>query len=343
MRRMLNILYVTNPEAYLAKDGENLVVRVQEKEVFRTPIHYLEGIITFGYMGASPALLGMCVEKGVTVTFLTEFGRHLATVHGSPKGNVLLRRKQYRLADSDEESSRLASMFIIGKIANCRTVLRRFISDYGDRAETEDVDKACKLLARNAPRLNNRLLLDEVRGIEGESARIYFSVYDRLIVSQKEHFKMQGRNRRPPLDNVNALLSFLYSLLLHETRSALETVGLDPYVGFLHRDRPGRTGLALDLMEEFRPYIADRLTLSLINRRQLTDSDFIKKESGGIVMKDSARKVVLDAWQGRKREEITHPFLEEKIPIGLLPYAQALLLSRHLRGDLPKYPPFVWR
>jgi CRISPR-associated protein Cas1 len=186
-------------------------------------------------------------------------------------------------------------------------------------------------------------LLDEVRGIEGESARVYFSVYDRLIVSQKEHFKMQGRNRRPPLDNVNALLSFLYSLLLHETRSALETVGLDPYVGFLHRDRPGRTGLALDLMEEFRPYIADRLTLSLINRRQLTDSDFIKKESGGIIMKDSARKVVLEAWQGRKREEITHPFLEEKIPIGLLPYAQALLLSRHLRGDLPKYPPFVWR
>ena len=319
------------------------MVRVKDEEAFRTPIHYLEGIITFGYMGASPALLGMCVEKGIAVSFLTEHGRHLATVHGSPKGNVLLRRKQYRLADSEKESAKLASMFIIGKIANCRAVLRRFISDYGDKIETEEVDESCKLLARNVLRLGREPSLDEARGIEGESARKYFSVFDQLIVCQKEYFKMQGRNRRPPLDNVNALLSFLYSMLLHETRSALETVGLDPYVGFLHRDRPGRTGLALDLMEEFRPYMVDRLTLSLINRRQLTEKDFIKKESGGIILKDTARKTVLEAWQSRKREEITHPFLEEKMPVGLLPYAQALLLSRHLRGDLPRYPPFVWR
>lgn len=343
MRKMLNVLYVTNPEAYLAKDGENLVVRVQDKEVFRTPVHYLEGIVTFGHMGASPALLGMCVEKGIAVSFLTEHGRHQATVHGSPRGNVLLRRKQYRLADSERDSAKLASMFIIGKIANCRTVLRRFISDYGDKVEAGEVEEACKMMARNVLRLNNEPSLDEVRGIEGESARKYFSVLDQLIVCQKDHFHIKGRNRRPPLDNMNALLSFLYSLLLHEARAALETVGLDPYVGFLHRDRPGRLGLALDLMEELRPYMADRLALSLINRRQVTGDSFIKKESGGVIMKDTARKVVIEAWQKRKREEITHPFLEIKIPVGLLPYAQALLLARHLRGDLDRYPPFVWK
>lgn len=343
MRKMLNVLYVTNPEAYLAKDGENLVVKVDNKEVFRTPIHYLEGIVTFGYMGASPALMGMCVEKGVAVSFLTGHGRHLATLHGAPKGNVLLRRKQYRLADSEYDSAKLASMFIIGKIANCRTVLRRFMSDYGDKVQIGEVKKVSTTMARNVLKLSNELPLDEVRGIEGESARKYFSVLEQLIVCQKKHFYLQGRNRRPPLDNVNALLSFLYSMLLHETRAALETVGLDPYVGFLHRDRPGRTGLALDLMEEFRPYMADRLALSLINRRQVSGDGFIKKESGGVIMKDSARKVVIEAWQKRKREEITHPFLEKKISIGLLPYAQALLLARHLRGDLDRYPPFVWK
>lgn len=343
MRKMLNVLYITNPEAYLAKDGENLVVKIQDQEVFRIPVHYLEGLVTFGRMGASPALLGMCVEKGVSVSFLTENGRHQATLQGTPKGNVLLRRKQYRLADSERDSARLASMFIIGKIANSRTVLRRYISDYGDKAETLGVEEVSKLLARNVLRLGSELPLDEVRGIEGESARKYFSVFDQLILTQKEHFYIQGRNRRPPLDNVNLLLSFLYSLLMHETRAALETVGLDPYVGFLHRDRPGRAGLALDLMEEFRPYLADRLALSLINRRQVTGEGFIKKESGGVIMKDTVRKAVLEAWQKKKREEIIHPFLEKKINVGLLPYAQALLLARHLRGDLDRYPPFFWK
>jgi len=343
MRKMLNVLYVTNPEAYLSKDGENLVVRVNDEEVFRTPIHYLEGIVTFGHMGASPALLGMCVEKGVTVSFLTGFGKHLATVQGIPKGNVLLRRKQYRLADSERDSAVLASAFIIGKIANCRTVLRRFISDYGDKMETGEIVSASKLMARNVLKLNKELSLEVARGIEGETARNYFSVFDQLIVCQKNHFFMRGRNRRPPRDNVNALLSFLYTLLLHETKAALQTVGLDPYVGFLHRDRPGRMGLALDLMEEFRPYIADRLALSLINRQQISGSDFINAESGGVIMKETARRTVLEAWQKRKQEEMTHPFLEEKMPVGLLPYAQALLLSRHLRGDIDRYPPFVWK
>lgn len=340
---MLNVLYVTNPDAYLAKDGENLLVKVKEKEIFRTPIHYLEGIVTFGYMGASPALLGMCMEKGVSVSFLTEHGKHQATVLGSPRGNVLLRRKQYRLADSAIESAKLASMFVIGKIANCRTVLRRFISDYGETIETSEVAETCKMMARNVIRLRKELSLDEVRGIEGETARKYFSVLDRLIVLQKECFYIVGRNRRPPQDNVNALLSFLYSLLMHETKSALETVGLDPYVGFLHRDRPGRAGLALDVMEEFRPYLADRLALTLINRRQITGDGFLKKESGAVVMRDMVRKIVIEAWQKRKREEIIHPFLEKKILVGQLPYAQALLLARHLRGDMETYPPFVWK
>lgn len=343
MRKMLNVLYVTNPEAYLLKDGENLVVKVDNQEVFRTPIHYLEGIVTFGHMGASPALLGMCVEKDVTVSFLTEYGKYLATVNGLPKGNVLLRRKQYRWADSEFESSRLAADFIVGKIVNCRTVLRRFISDYGDRMETTEITKTVKIMARNVIKLSKGPNLEEIRGIEGETARKYFEVFDQLIINQTDQFYLRGRNRRPPRDNVNALLSFLYTLLLHETKAALQTAGLDPYVGFLHRDRPGRMGLALDLMEEFRPYIADRLALSMINRKQLTGSDFVQKESGGVIMKETAMKTLLAAWQKRKKEKLTHPYLEEKITVGLLPYTQALLLARHLRGDLDRYPPFIWK
>ncbi|MBZ4687063.1 MAG: CRISPR-associated protein Cas1 [Clostridiales bacterium] len=342
MRKMLNVLYVTTPDAFLAKDGENLVVKVQDKEIFRTPIHYLEGIVTFGYIGASPALLGLCAERGVSVTFLTGHGKFLARVSGPVKGNVLLRRKQYRIADSASECAKLASRFIIGKIANCRVVLRRFMSDHGEKCN-KDIEMVSKELARNIVRLNKSSSLEEIRGIEGRVAKYYFSVFDEMILYQKESFFMRERSRRPPMDNMNALLSFLYTLLVNETKSALETVGLDPYVGFLHRDRPGRPGLALDLMEEFRPYLADRLAMTLINRRQITGDDFITKESGGVIMKDRARKTVLEAWQKRKRDEITHPFLDEKIPIGLLLYAQALLLSRYLRGDLDDYPPFIWK
>ena len=222
-------------------------------------------------------------------------------------------------------------------------MIRRFLSDHADKCDSDDTNTVRNELASSVVRLNRASSLEEIRGIEGEMARYYFSVFDDMIVNQKEAFFMRGRNRRPPLDNVNALLSFLYTLLAHETTSALETVGLDPYVGFLHRDRPGRAGLSLDLMEEFRPYLVDRLVLSLINRKQITGDDFITKESGGVIMKDKARKVVLEAWQSRKKEEITHPFLEEKITLGLLPYAQALLLSRYLRGDLDDYPVFVWK
>lgn len=343
MRKLLNTLYITNPEAYLTKDGENMVVRLEEKDVFRTPVHYLEGVVMFSHLGASPAVLGMCLERGISISYLSPYGKHLANINGMPQGNVLLRRRQYRLADSSVESAKLARLFVIGKLTGCRTVLRRFISDHTETCSTEDIAAVCKLLARNIVKVSSKTDLDEIRGLEGESARAYFSAFNRLIISQKETFYMVERSRRPPKDNVNALLSFFYTLLLHETKAALATTGLDPYVGFLHRDRPGRLGLALDLMEEFRPYIADRLVLNLINRQQITARDFINKESGGVILKDDARKEVIEAWQKRKAEEITHPFLEEKIPLGLLPYSQALLLARHLRGDIVEYPPFLWK
>ncbi|MFO7953136.1 MAG: type I-C CRISPR-associated endonuclease Cas1c [Bacillota bacterium] len=342
MRKMLNVLYITNPEAYLNKDGDNVVVRIDGKEIFRTPIHYLEGIVTFGHTGTSPALLGLCIEKGINVSLLSPYGKHLANVTGAPKGNVLLRRKQYRLADNDQESAHIAKSFIIGKLGGCRTVLRRFISDYNHNSNIKPLDMACKSLNRNIEKVEASKSLEELRGIEGESARSYFSVFDKLLLCQKDCFYMNERSRRPPKDNINALLSLLYTLLLHETKAALITVGLDPYVGYLHRDKPGRMGLALDLMEEFRPYLADRLVLSMINRQQLTGSDFISKESGGVFLKEKPRKSVLNAWQNRKAEETTHPFLGEKIPLGLLPYAQALLLARFLRGDIERYPPFIW-
>lgn len=340
---MLNVLYVTSPDAYLSRDGENVVVRIEEQEAFRTPVHYLEGIVTFGYKGASPAMLRMCADNNVAVSFLSNSGRFLAQLTGPVKGNVLLRRTQYRLADSPEESTRLSARFIMGKLANSRNVVRRFISDHCNSENQEPCREASWLLAINLSRMERCRTVDEVRGIEGESARVYFSVFDYMILCNKEHFYMRGRSKRPPLDNVNALLSLLYTLLAHEVRAALETVGLDPFVGFLHRDRPGRPGLALDLMEELRPYIADRMVLNLINRGQITGSDFVQKETGGIILKPEGRKTVLEAWQKRKAEQITHPFLEEKIPVGLLPYVQAMLLARHLRGDLEDYPPFFWK
>ncbi len=343
MRKLLNVLYVTSPDAYLSRDGQNVVVKIEEQEAFRTPVHYLEGIVTFGYKGASPAMLRMCAESNVAVSFLSNSGRFLAQLTGPVKGNVLLRRTQYRFADSPNESVRLSARFIMGKLANCRNVVRRFVSDHCTSDKKGTCQEVLWLLAANLSRMERCCAVDEVRGVEGESARAYFSIFDDMILCNKEHFYMRGRSKRPPLDNVNALLSLLYTLLAHEVRAALETVGLDPFVGFLHQDRPGRPSLALDLMEELRPYVADRMVLSLINRGQVTEKDFVTKETGGIILKPEGRKIVLEAWQKRKADEITHPFLEEKIPVGLLPYVQAMLLARHLRGDLEDYPPFFWK
>ena len=343
MKKHLNTLFVTTQGAYLAKEGETIVVRVDREIRMRLPVHTIGGIVCFGNVSCSPYLLGFCAEKGVGISFLSEQGRFLARVQGPASGNVLLRREQYRRADNEKGSAEIARNMVVGKISNCRTVLQRALRDHGDKAELEQLNLTIKRLAYYLDLLKDAHPLDILRGYEGEAAHSYFDVFDRLIVAQKDAFSFAERNRRPPLDNVNALLSFIYTLLMHDIRSALEGVGLDPAVGFLHRDRPGRPGLALDMMEEFRPFLADRLALSLINLRQVQGKGFQKADCGGVTMSDETRKTVLVAYQERKQEEIYHPFIDEKVSIGLLFHIQALLLARHLRGDLDGYPPFIWR
>jgi CRISPR-associated protein Cas1 len=343
MKHLLNTLYVTTHGSYLSKEGENVVVSVDREEKLRVPAHILDSIICFGSISCSPFLLGLCGKYNITVAFLTEYGRFLARVDGPTHGNVLLRREQYRRSDDPAGSARLAANVVMAKIANCRTVLLRAARDRPELPTSADLQRTGHKLAGLIETARKGDSLDTVRGVEGIAASEYFGIFDNLISSQKEDFFFSGRSRRPPLDNINALLSFFYTLLAHDVRSALEGVGLDPAVGFLHRDRPGRPSLALDIMEELRPVIADRLALTLVNRKQLIASDFKTTESGAVIMRDTARKKVLVAYQERKREELTHPFLQEKIPVGLLPHAQALLLARHLRGDLDEYPPFFWK
>ncbi|MFH1118700.1 MAG: type I-C CRISPR-associated endonuclease Cas1c [Bacteroidota bacterium] len=341
MRKLLNTLYITTPGSYLSKDGENVVVKVENEEKFRIPVHNIEGIVCFGYMGASPSLMAMCSERNIGLSFLTDHGYFLGRVSGPVSGNVLLRRKQYRMADDKVFCNEISRIIIAGKISNSRTVLQRALRDHPgevNQVAFEDAINSLSNKLKKALKCNDNSIL---RGIEGEAANTYFGLFDQLIVAQKTDFQFSGRNRRPPKDNVNAMLSFVYVLLLHEVRSALESVGLDPCVGFLHTDRPGRQSLALDMMEEFRPYIADRLVLSLINRKQINGKGFTSMDEGGILMNDATRKELLIAWQKRKQEEVNHPFLETSIPIGLLPYSQALLLARYLRGDIDNYPVFI--
>ncbi|MBW7897417.1 CRISPR-associated endonuclease Cas1 [Candidatus Brocadiaceae bacterium B188] len=343
MKRHLNTLFITTQGAYLAKEGETVVVKVDGEVKLTIPVHTLGGIVCFGQVSCSPYLMGFCAENGVAISFLTENGGFLAKVQGPVSGNVLLRREQYRRADDTQTSAIIARAILTGKIANCRTVLQRALRDHAEKVDADAISQASQRLVLSMKRLQTEDTLDILRGIEGESANVYFEVFNHLITSQKNDFVFQERNRRPPLDKVNCLLSFLYTLLMHDVRSALETVGLDPAVGFLHRDRPGRYGLALDLMEEFRPFIADRLTLSLINLCQVQAKGFQKKESGAVWMDDDTRKSVLVAYQKRKQEEIVHPFLDEKVTIGLLFHTQALLMARYLRGDMDNYPPFIWK
>lgn len=343
MRILGNTLYVTTPDAYLALDGENVVIQKGGEELRRIPLHNLDGIVAFGYTGASPALMGACAERRVALTFLTMHGRFLARVCGWEQGNVLLRKAQYRASDSETESAAIAKGILTGKLFNSRWVLERAVRDYSLRLDTEKLKHASVNIAQALTRLQQARTLEEIRGIEGEAATQYFSTLDDLILQQKESFSFRTRNRRPPMDNVNALISFVYTLLAHDTASALETVGLDPYVGFLHRDRPGRLSLALDLMEEFRSILADRFVLTLINTRQIHGGGFVRQESGAVIMKDETRKTILVAWQKKKQETITHPMLGEKMEWGLIPYSQALLLARCLRGDLDAYPPFLWK
>ena len=342
MKKYLNTLFVTTQGAYLAKDGETVAVKIEQKTVLRIPIHTLDGIVCFGSVGCSPYLMGFCAQKDVAISFLTEYGKFLAMVKGPVSGNVLLRRKQFRMADKLDVSAQVAGFVLTGKIANCRTVLERCLRDHSEKIDQYGVKKVSNRLSMYIRKELQKDELDSLRGIEGDAAHQYFSVFDELIFQQKDAFIFSGRNRRPPTDRVNCLLSFVYTLLVHDVRSALESVGLDQSVGFLHRDRPGRPGLALDMMEEFRPFLADRLVLSMINRGQVKSDGFTIKESGAVHMDDDTRKIVLTTYQKRKQESLLHPFLNEKIQIGTLFFIQALLMARFIRGDLDGYPPFIW-
>ena len=343
MRQHLNTLFVTLDDAYLAKSGEAVLVRHQKATKLRLPVHTLGGIVCFGRVGVSPALMHLCGERGVAISLLTGTGRFLAKIDGFASGNVVLRREQYRRADDLPAACAIARNSIAAKVANARSVLMRTVRDYPDVAGRATLDRAIFQLAESARLALLATDLDILRGLEGDASRTYFEAFDHAITQQKDSFAFRTRSRRPPLDPVNALLSFLYAMLAHDCRAACETVGLDPAVGFLHRDRPGRPGLALDLMEEFRPFLADRLALSLINRRQVDIAGFATAASGAVQMNDATRKVVLIAYQKRKQEEILHPFLGEPTSVGLLPHLQARLLARHLRGDLDAYPPFIWK
>ncbi|MCD7811202.1 MAG: type I-C CRISPR-associated endonuclease Cas1c [Ruminococcus sp.] len=339
MKKLLNTLYVTTENAYLSLDGENVVVN----PVGRLPIHTIDGIVVFGYSGASPALMGKCAELNKSLVFLTPNGKFLAKVTGKSYGNILLRREQYRICDDESRSLGIARNIISAKIVNERAVVNRAVRDHAMRLDESKFTGVSERLKNGASLAYRCSGADELRGIEGECANGYFSVFDDMILQQKEDFRYTSRSRRPPMDPVNAMLSFSYSLLTSMCVSALETVGLDPYAGFFHTERPGRCSLALDLVEEFRSAFADRFVLTMINRRLISYRDFVRKENGGILLKDESRKTFLSAWQMRKRETLTHPFLKEKVEWGLLPYVQAMLLAKYVRGDIDEYPPFIWK
>lgn len=343
MKRLLNTLYVTGKNRYLSLDGENVVISDKQEEIGRIPLHNLQGIVTFGYTGASPALMGACAERNIELTFMSGNGRFLARVTGEVKGNVILRKQQYRISENPYESICYARNFITGKVFNSRWILERAIRDYPMRVDTERLKEKSHFLYQSLENIRSCEDSSILLGLEGEAASVYFSVFDELILQQKDSFYFHGRNKRPPLDRVNAMLSFAYSLLAGMCGSALEGVGLDPYVGFYHADRPGRISLALDLMEELRGVMADRFVLTMINKRVMKETHFIEKEDGAVLLNDAGRKVFLSAWQERKQEMIRHPFLNEKLEWGMIPHAQAMLLARCIRGDLDEYPPFFWK
>ena len=338
MRKLLNTLYVTTPEAYLSKDGMNVVISVKQQEVFRIPSINIEGIVTFGYMGASPGLMKLCGDNGISLTFLSPSGKFIGRVQGGTHGNVLLRKAQYALSDDEAWALHVARLMIAGKVQNYRNILRRYIRDYG---ECQVVEQAAKFLDANKRHALNAEDKARLRGFEGIASNIYFGVLPNLILSQKEDFPFNGRNRRPPKDAVNAMLSLAYTLIANDISAALETVGLDPYVGFFHSLRPGRASLALDMMEEFRAYLGDRFVLSLINKRQISPKDFLYQGDNGVILNENGRKTFITAWQNRKRDTITHPYLNEKVEIGLLPYVQAMMLARFIRKDIDDYPVFL--
>ncbi len=343
MRKLLNTLYVMTADCYLTLDGENVVILKDEKTLGRFPLHTLENMICFTYKGASPALMGACAQRKIGMTFFSPRGAFLARVVGKEYGNVLLRKEQYRISDNESRSAAYAKNMIAGKVFNCRWSIERTLRDHAYRVNAERLKQVSHALYDMLPEIDGATALDELRGFEGKAAEQYFSVVDDMILNQKENFMFTTRNRRPPLDNVNALLSFAYTVLAGDCANALSSVGLDPYVGFMHRDRPGRTSLALDLMEELRPVMADRFILTLINTKAIQTNHFEKQKDHAVFLNDDGRKVFFHAWQNRKKEGITHPYLKEKVEWGLVPYVQALLLARTIRGDIEEYPPFFWK
>ena len=343
MKKLLNTLYITTESAYLSLDGENVVVKDEDREIGRLPIHTIDGIMVFSYVGASPALMGKCAEMNKSLIFLKPSGKFLAKITGKNYGNILLRREQYRVCDDAIRSLDIAKNMVSAKIANCAMVASRAIRDHSLRIDNERFAQTVSSLQKAKVSAYHTENAENLRGLEGECASRYFSLFDEMILQQKEDFIFKGRSRRPPLDNTNALLSFAYSMLTSMCVSALESVGLDPYAGVFHTERPGRCSLALDLMEEFRAPIADRIVLTAINKKIVTGRDFIRKETGGVLLTDEGRKAFLTLFQQKKREEIMHPFLREKVEIGLLPYVQAMLLAKTIRGDLDSYPPYLWK
>lgn len=343
MKKLLNTLYVTSENSYLGLDGENVVVYDDKNEIGRLPLHNLEAIVSFGYRGTSPALMGACADRNISLCYLTPQGKFLARVSGKVKGNVVLRKQQFQSSSESIKCLEIAKNCILGKVYNSRWVLERAIRDHSMQIDVDKVKKASIKLKEFLDYIQNSQSMNQLRGYEGEAASIYFGVFDELILQQKKDFFFQGRNRRPPLDNVNAMLSFTYILLTTQITSALEVVGLDPYVGYMHTERPGRVSLSLDLIEELRAVMADRFVLSLINKKIVNGKNFIKKENGAVLMDTDIRKKLLSEWQNKKKEIITHPYLNEKVEWGMVPYVQAMLLARYLREDLDEYPVFLWK
>lgn len=343
MKKLLNTLFITTPDIYLSLKGENVVITKEEQQLGRFPLHNFEAICTFGYAGASPKLMHACAEKNINLTFLSRSGRFLARVVGESKGNVILRKTQYRLSESEVESAKIARNFIFAKISNQKWILERMARDYPLRIDVPMFKQVSSELTGTMRSILVTEDLERLRGLEGQAATAYFKLFDQMILQQKDVFYFKNRNRRPPTDNVNALLSLAYTLLASDVTAALEAVGLDAYVGYLHRDRSGRASLALDVMEELRGVMADRFVLKMINKKMMQTTDFVQKENGAVLLTDDGRRKFIKAWQERKQESLTHPYLNEKINWGLVPHAQAILLARFLRGDLEEYPPFLWK
>lgn len=343
MRKLLNTLFILSEETYLSLDGDNIVILAENSEKRRFPLHMLENIMCFSYKGASPALMGACAERKIGLSFFSPNGKFLAGVHGKEYGNVLLRKQQYRISDDKEQGVQYAKNMMIGKVYNSRWTLERTARDHKERVDYESIRKISAELQEGLLKIRTVDNIDQLRGIEGELASRYFSVFDELILNQKDDFIFQTRNRRPPMDRVNALLSFAYAVVERECANALRSVGLDPFVGFMHTDRPGRESMALDIMEEFRSILCDRFVLTLINTKTVRNDSFMKGDDGAVLLNDKGRKIFFNNWQNRKRELITHPFLKEKMEWGLVPYIQALLLARTIRGDIEEYPPFLWK